>query len=157
MGILKLAVVVIAATCSLSATANEYEDEWWLTTGFKSYHFNRSANYNENNSGIGVEWHFKENHSMMLGTYHNSVRKYSNYLQYSWTPLQIGQVKLGGAVGLVDGYPALNGGKLSPSLMPVATWNFKMFSQDAGLNFVFIPTIGDVDGALAVQLKIRLN
>lgn len=36
----------------------EADSQLWLTTGFRSHHFKRSAAYNENNSGIGFEWRF---------------------------------------------------------------------------------------------------
>jgi hypothetical protein len=43
-------------------------------------------------------------------------------------------------------------------VMPVASTSFKVLSQDAGVNLVYIPTIARrVDGALALQLKIRVR
>jgi hypothetical protein len=142
--------------------ANEMQAEaasqLWLTTGFRSYHFKRSAAYNENNSGIGFEWRFDAERRISGGIYDNSVRETTHYLHYVWTPLHLGVVHIGGAAGLIDGYPELNKGKPAFSLIPVATLDFKIFSHDVGLNLVYIPTIAkQVDGSLALQFKVRLK
>ena len=143
---------------SSPAVQDEQASQLWVTTGFRSYHFKRSANYNENNSGIGLEWRFNAERAISVGTYRNSVRDTTHYLHYVWTPWQLGPLRLGGAIGLIDGYPDLNDGKVSFSLIPAASWHFKVFSHDAGLNLVYIPTIAQqVDGSLALQLKIRLK
>lgn len=142
-----------------SSTAVQDEgSQIWLTSGFRSYHFKRSARYNENNSGVGFEWRFDDERAISGGSYNNSVRRTSNYLHYVWTPVNAGPVKIGGAAGLISGYPELNKGNYGFSLIPVATLNFKVFSHDAGINLVYIPTIAkQVDGSLALQLKIRLK
>lgn len=147
-----------ASSSSSAAIQDEQASQLWVTTGFRSYHFKRSPNYNENNTGIGFEWHFDEERAIMLGTYRNSVRESTHYLHYVWTPLKIGPIRVGGAAGLIDGYPDLNDGKVSFSLIPAATWHFKLLSHDVGLNLVYIPTIArQVDGSLALQFKIRLK
>lgn len=130
----------------------------WLTTGFRSYHFKRDAGYNENNNGIGLEWRFNREQAVVVGTYDNSVRRDSRYLHYVWTPINLDPIRLGAAAGIIDGYPEMNRGKFAFSLIPVASLHFKIFSHDAGLNLVYIPTITQrVDGSLALQLKIRLK
>lgn len=130
----------------------------WLTTGFRSYHFQRSADYNEINNGIGVEWRFNAEQAVVAGTYDNSMRRNSRYLHYVWTPVHIDPLHLGAAAGIINGYPDLNKGKFGFSLIPVASLHFKIFSHDAGLNLVYIPTVTQrIDGSLALQLKIRLK
>lgn len=130
----------------------------WLASGFLSHHFKRDAGYNEQNTGLGAELHFDDTHSMAAGIYRNSVRRNSHYVQYVWSPLRLGPVQLGASIGIIDGYPKLRNGKIALSIMPIASLNFKAFDQDAGLNLVYIPTIAPrVDGALAIQLKIRLQ
>ncbi|HEV7620071.1 MAG TPA: hypothetical protein VGO51_18410 [Burkholderiaceae bacterium] len=130
----------------------------WLTTGFVSHHFKRDAGYNERNTGLGAEMQFNDDTAIAAGIYRNSVRNSSHYLQYVWTPLSLGPLHIGASVGAIDGYPELRNGKIALSLMPVASMNFKVFNHDAGLNFVYIPTIASrVSGALALQLKFRLH
>lgn len=167
----KRAVLVSMALLSASVSAAEgmngapdaagetqAESQLWLTTGFRSYHFKRSAGYNENNSGIGFEWRFNDERRISGGVYDNSVRETTHYLHYVWTPLQLSAVRVGAAAGLIDGYPELNDGKLSFSLIPVATLDFQIFSHDVGLNLVYIPTIAkQVDGSLALQFRVRLK
>lgn len=130
----------------------------WLTSGFLSHHFKRDAGYNEQNTGIGAELYFDDSNAIAAGIYRNSVRRTSHYLQYAWSPLSVGPFRLGAAIGLIDGYPKLRGGRVALSIMPIASYHFKAFDRDAGLNLVYIPTIAPrVDGALALQLKIRLR
>jgi hypothetical protein len=130
----------------------------WLTSGFISHHFNRDAGYNERNHGIGGELRFDDTNTVAGGVYRNSVRQTTHYLHFVWTPLEVGPVRLGAAVGIIDGYPRLNNGGIAFALMPVASTSFKVLSQDVGVNFVYIPTIAQrVDGALALQFKIRIH
>lgn len=138
--------------------ANDQASQLWLTTGFRSYHFERDANYNENNTGLGFEWRFNDEQAVAIGIYDNSVRRNSRYLHYVWTPVKLGPIRLGGAAGIIDGYPDMNDSEFAFSLIPVASLHFKVFSYDAGLNLVYIPTITErVDGSVALQLKIRLK
>jgi hypothetical protein len=75
-----------------------------------------------------------------------------------YTPLALGPVRAGGAVGLLDGYPALRGGRFSAVVLPVASSTFKLFNQDVGINLTYIPTISrHVDGSLAIQFKLRIR
>lgn len=137
---------------------NDGSSQIWLTTGFRSYHFKRDAGYNENNAGIGLEWRFNPKQAVVVGGYDNSVRRNSRYLHYVWTPINLDPIRLGAAAGIIDGYPDMNKGKLAFSLIPVASLHFKIFSHEAGLNLVYIPTVTQrVDGSLALQLKIRLK
>jgi hypothetical protein len=130
----------------------------WLTSGFLSHHFKRDAGYNERNYGLGAELHFDDVNAVSAGIYRNSVRQTTHYLHFVWTPLEVGPVRLGAAVGVIDGYPQLNNGNTAFAVMPVVSTSFKVLSQDAGLNLVYIPTIARrVDGALALQLKIRVR
>ena len=141
-----------------SQPPSDKNSKLWITTGFFSYHPNREAHYNERNTGIGMEYRFDEDQALALGHYKNSIRRESTYLQYVYTPLKIGNIGLGGAVGIVDGYPRLRHGKFSPVLMPVANMTFKVFGYDAGINAVYIPSIiPNVDGAFAIQFKVGIK
>lgn len=129
----------------------------WISTGFLSYHPSRKPDYNEHNTGVAVEYHFDDERALALGHYKNSVRKQSTYLQYVYTPFAIGNIKLGGALGIIDGYPKLRDGKFTPVLLPVASTHFKVLSQNMGLNFVYIPSlIPNTDSSFAVQFKLAV-
>jgi hypothetical protein len=157
--------VLLTMSCAFGAHAADEKGaspepgtQLWLTTGFLSHHFNRDAGYNERNHGLGAELRFDEINTVAAGVYRNSVRRTTHYLHFVWTPIELGPVRLGAAVGMIDGYPRLNNGGLAFAVMPVASTSFKLFSHDAGVNFVYIPTIAQrVDGALALQFKIRIN
>ncbi|MEK8024989.1 MAG: hypothetical protein RLY78_1542 [Pseudomonadota bacterium] len=130
----------------------------WLTSGFLSHHTRHADRYNERNDGLGLEWRLNDDWQVNLGHYRNSVRHGSSYLQLAWTPWQIGdgegpRLRLGGSVGLVNGYPTLAGGRWYPTLMPMAGAEWGR----VGLNLVYIPTVDRrVDGAFALQARIRV-
>jgi hypothetical protein len=132
--------------------------KYWISTGFLSYHTNRKAGYNEKNTGVGFEYQLNEESGLALGHYRNSVRRQTTYVQYVYTPFRIGNVRIGGAVGLVNGYPLLRDGKFAPALLPVVSTTFKVFDRNVGFNTVYIPSIvPNVDGALAFQFKFALD
>jgi hypothetical protein len=141
-----------------SASSSSANGRLWLTTGFFSHHFDREKNYNEQNTGLGIEYSLSRSSALAIGHYDNSVRKPSTYLHFVYTPLELGPFRVGGAVGLLDGYPALRGGRFAPVALPVATSTFKLFNHDVGINLTYIPTIShQVDGAVAIQFKLRIG
>lgn len=166
----KSALIKAALTCVITAQAalahsaepavssSPANGRLWLTTGFFSHHFNRQKNYNEQNTGLGIEYSFTQSTALAIGHYNNSVHKSSTYLHFIYTPLELGPLQLGGAVGLLDGYPEMRGGRFSPVVLPVGTSTFKLFNHDVGINLTYIPTISRyVDGAVAIQFKLRIN
>lgn len=146
------------AVASENPAPPEISSKIWVTSGFLSYHPNRKANYNERNTGIGLEYHLNDESALTIGHYRNSVRKDTTYLEYVYTPLKIGNVRLGGAAGVLDGYPYLNHGKYAPVLMPVATVTFRIFDRNVGINAVYIPSlIPRVDSSVAIQFKFAVD
>ena len=124
----------------------------WLHLGAVSYHFNRAANYNEINPGLGIEHQFNARHSLSAGFYRNSERRNTVYAMYGYTPIQIGPVKIGVLAGLANGYSAHDGG-FFPVALPVAMIERGRF----GVNFTVIPSIREkVHGGVALQFKIKL-
>jgi hypothetical protein len=147
-----------AATAERKNESLEQAPQIWLTSGFFSHHFKRDAGYNERNYGLGAELRFDEVNTIAAGVYRNSVRQTTHYLHFVWTPFELGPVRMGAAVGIIDGYPQLNNGSSAFAVMPVASTEFKILSYDAGINFVYIPTVARrVDGALALQFKLRIR
>ena len=127
--------------------------ELWLNVGGFSRHFNRQANHNENNVGLGLEYRTGSDLSFMAGSYHNSVRKNTTYAAVNWQPLSMGAFKLGAAVGLMNGYPAMNRGGTFFAALPMASYEGRRF----GVNLGLIPSMKDVNGAVILQFKVRLN
>lgn len=127
--------------------------ELWLNVGGFSRHFDRQANHNENNLGLGLEYRTNDELSFMAGSYYNSVRKSTTYAAVNWQPLSMGSFKLGAAVGLMNGYPAMNRGGTFFAALPMVTYEGRRF----GVNLGLIPSMKDVDGAVILQFKVRLN
>jgi len=125
----------------------------WINIGGFSRHFNRSAQYNERNFGFGIEWRHSPEVALMAGVYDNSLRKHSQYAAVNWQPWQIGPVKLGAAIGLLNGYPAIERGGTFFAALPMATLEGRRF----GVNLGVIPSMKNVDGALLLQFKLRIR
>jgi hypothetical protein len=139
-------------------SSTEEKGQVWLTSGFLSHHFNRKPGYNENNTGIGIEYDFDKSRAIALGHYRNSVRRSSTYLHFIYTPLELGPFRAGGAVGLLDGYPLLRKGRYTPVLVPAVMSDFKLFGHGVGVNFMYIPTVTNrIDGAIALQFKLHVD
>lgn len=138
------------------AEAAEFKPQLWLDSGFWSHHTKQNAGkpYREHNAGLGVEWHFKPQWQVNAGHYRNSLDEASNYLQLGWMPLSWSpaanlKLEFGGSVGVVNGYPGIADRGYFPSLVPVATVEWRR----VGLNLVYIPSVGRIHGAYAAQLK----
>jgi len=156
----------LGALTVCTALANEQDPasgSVWVTSGFVSKHTSQqhapAEGWNENNAGIGIEYVFSSNWLVEGGAYKNSVYKRSHYAQVVWSPDLVTwssgdwKVRLGTAVGVVDGYPRMAGGGYFPTLLPVASAHWKR----VGVNLTYVPSIaGNVAGALALQAKFRL-
>lgn len=125
----------------------------WLNIGGFSRHFNREARYNERNFGVGLEWRHSPEVALMAGVYDNSLRKPSQYAAVNWQPWQIGPIKLGAAIGVLNGYPAIERGGTFFAALPMATLEGRRF----GVNLGVIPSMKNVDGALLPQFKLRIR
>lgn len=166
MNLMKSALASTALTCVIASAPAHSEQaaasspaagQIWLASGFFSYHLNRKKDYNERNTGLAVEYTLNRLTWFTIGHYENSIRRPSTYLHAVYTPFELGPIRLGGAVGLLNGYPALRGGRFAPVALPVATSTFKLFNHDVGINLAYIPTISNrVQGAVAVQFKLRV-
>lgn len=142
----------VLAVDGAAEPAEGFKPEVWVNIGGFSHHFDRKPNYNESNLGFGIEWRRTREVAIMAGVYKNSVGKPSQYAAVNWQPWQIGPVKLGAAIGVLNGYPAFNRGGTFFAALPVASIEVQRF----GVNIGLIPSIGSVAGALLVQLKMRL-
>ncbi|MDP3809539.1 MAG: hypothetical protein Q8Q78_00915 [Hydrogenophaga sp.] len=155
-----LAALTLAAPAALAESSSTTLDlasasssQLWLNVGGFSRHFKRQNGYNENNLGLGIEYRTSPEISYMAGSYYNSVRKNTTYAAVNWQPWSMGAFKLGAAVGLMNGYPAMNRGGNFFAALPMVTYEGRRF----GINVGLIPSIKNVDGAVIVQFKVRMN
>lgn len=139
------------------AAAQESTPRVWISPGIYSLHFDASKNLRNDNPGLSVEVALARDHALLAGTYVNSNRARTHYGAYEWRPLhwQIAglDVAAGVALGAFDGYPNYRGGGWFAAPLPVVTIEGRRF----GVNLSVLPTIRNrLDGALAVQLKLRV-
>lgn len=155
------ATLLLAAVPACADTNEPAGQRLWLTSGFVSRHVGsgNTGRYNEKNGGLGVEWAVDADWHLAAGAYRNSVRRHSRYAQVVWTPeftrARHGDCKfgLGAALGVVDGYPAMRHGGFFPTVLPVASVEWRR----VGVNLTYIPSLaGNVTGAFALQLKLAV-
>jgi hypothetical protein len=152
--------LLLALALPLGATTAQADEaapaatppEVWINVGGFSRHFDRSSQYNERNFGFGIEWRHSSEVAVMAGVYDNSLGKPSQYAAVNWQPWQIGPVKLGAALGVLNGYPGIERGGTFFAALPMASIEGKRF----GINLGLIPSMKNVDGAVLLQFKIRL-
>jgi hypothetical protein len=127
--------------------------EFWLDTGFATYHFDSDKDLNGANKGLGAEYRFNGTTSATIGRFYNSDRQWSNYAGVIWQPYAIGQVRVGLALAAFDGYPKMRDGGWFPAAIPTLTYDYKR----VGVNVGIIPSYKDrLYGGIAVQLKLKL-
>jgi len=143
-----------ASTETSSIIATKPIQEVWINPGFYSYHFDTEKNLNNNNLGLGVEYRYSTVNSITAGRFNNSDRKISYYAGWSWQPFALGPVRLGGTLGVINGYPKANNGDWFPFVIPAASYEYKR----VGISVTLIPTYKDVIyGSLTVELRLKVN
>lgn len=153
-------LLALAAICPLAHAGDVFSRvdsapvrEFWLDSGFATYHFDRDKDLNGANRGLGAEYRFRGDLAASAGRFYNSDRAYSNYIGAIWQPFAMGPVRLGAVVAAFNGYPRLRDGGWFPALMPVATIESRRF----GMNVGFVPSYKDrLYGGISVQLKFKL-
>jgi hypothetical protein len=129
------------------------KSEFWLDSGFATYHFNRDKDLNGGNRGLGAEYRFSGTLAATAGRFVNSDRMYSNYAGVIWQPYALGPVRLGAAIAAFDGYPHMRDGGWFPAVIPTVTFEY----QRVGVNVGIIPSYKDrLYGGISVQLKLKL-
>jgi hypothetical protein len=127
--------------------------ELWINPGFYSYHFNKNMNLNDNNLGLGLEYRYSTRSSIEVGGYHNSDWKTSHYLGWNWQPLELGPVRLGGVIGVINGYPKELHGGWFPAALPQASFEYK----NIGANIIYTPGYQNkLYSAFSFQLKVKI-
>jgi hypothetical protein len=153
-GLMSIALMCAGqGTLAQSDTPTSTESPIWINLGSFSTHLDTGKNYNGDNVGLGIEYGLTPELALLGGRFINSVRRNSNYAAFGWQPLHRGPWRLGAALGLMDGYPAIEHGGVFFAALPTASYEGKRF----GINFAFIPTMPQVDGAVVIQFKVRLR
>jgi len=158
---LALAALALVQGWSTEAHADEVftnieadpRSEFWLDSGFATYHFNRGKDLNGANWGLGFEYRFSGTMAATAGRFHNSDREYSSYAGVIWQPWALGPVHLGAAIAAFNGYPHMRDGGWFPALVPTLTYEYGR----VGVNVGVIPSYKDrLYGGISVQLKLKL-
>lgn len=129
--------------------------EWWLNPGMVSYHLRRQdrATLQSHNYGLGAEYRFSSVGSLTAGWFENSRFERSTYLGGFWQPIDLGGVRLGLAVGVIDGYPSVNNGGWFAAVLPVVSYEYERI----GLRLLLVPRLEHrVDPTLSLQLRVRV-
>lgn len=135
----------------LLATPAHAADAWWLNFGGPSYH--TRPGYNGQNWGVGLQHDIDAQEMVVAGVYRNSYYRTTHYLAYGRRTWKHGSVSAGFVVGLIDGYPALNRGRVIPWSAPFVT----VEGDVVGLNFIVVPAVEKQGAwALAAQVKVRV-
>lgn len=128
-------------------------NEVWLSTGFKTWHFDNSLGLNGHNPGWGIDYRFSTTASITAGKFFNSDWHDSNYLGFLWHPLAAGSFRFGMFAGLFDGYPSMENGGAFLAAAPVISAEYGRI----GANLIIVPTIQDrLHGGISMQLKLKL-
>jgi hypothetical protein len=127
--------------------------EFWLDSGFATWHFQRDKGLNGANTGLAAEYRFSGTMAATAGRFRNSDREYSSYAGLIWQPYAIGPVRLGAAFAAFNGYPHMRNGGWFPALIPTASFDYGR----VGVNVGVIPTYKDrLYGGISVQLRLKL-
>jgi hypothetical protein len=131
--------------------------ELWGVLNTKSYHFNRSNDWNENNVGLGLEYSVANDVRLIAGEYYNSYFRTSFYGGGALFSDQWKGFRLAASLGVLSGYPVQAGyDRLQPFLLPSVIWE----GGRSGANLVFFPKCMGCDKASAgilLQLKARFR
>lgn len=154
------AALLLAAPATLAESAPTTMDlqppspaKVWLNLGGFSRHFDRTKGHNEHNFGLGIEYRTSPQLSYTVGTYRNSLREQTTFAAVNWQPWSVGPVQVGAAIGLMNGYPALNRGGNFFAVLPMISYEGQRFGANVGV----IPSLKNVDGAVVVQFKVRVR
>jgi hypothetical protein len=149
------ASAVLAASSAFAESGADHvtSNSVWISPGFWSHHFDRSAGYREDNIGFGAEFDFSRDLFVQAGSYINSDRERSRYVGGAWEPFERWGIKAGIYGGAFDGYPAMHRGGLFAAAFPIIS----MRTDRIGLNLTIIPNAGNrLHGAVVAQALFRI-
>lgn len=125
----------------------------WLVATARSYHADRKAEYNEKNSGVGLEYQFDKDIAAVAGEYKNSFANKSTYYGVLYTPFYAGSFKAGVLAGEINGYILKEPRAYGFVAVPMIVWE----GTKVGVNMLFVPPIGNGTGVLGFQFKVKFE
>lgn len=137
---------------SFSSIQSCKASELWVNVGGLSKHFEDNGR-NEVHQGLGVEYRWRDDLSVMVGFHKNSLDLRTRYVAVNYQPFEVGPFRIGASVGIMDGYPMKSEGKGFFAVLPMVTYEGDRFGANVGV----IPDIPSqhVEGAVVLQLKFR--
>jgi len=153
---MKKALAALALLLPLALPVNA--QEIWTTAMIRSYHSDRSAHFNEQNTGFGFEYKAKdEDQKVVAGAYNNSYNRLSIYAGKAWLPWSHGNWSAGAIYGLVSGYPRY---KYNLGLLGLGVLQYE--NGKYGANILVVPPVPDPSGdkptaVVALQLKMSYD
>lgn len=143
------AIVLVVAMMAVFLIDNSRADDesLWLTTGEWSRHVDQDKHqYRQNNTGIGMQYDWDKDSSVIVGYYENSIHRSTFYMGMTYTPLQFGCAKVGVIGAMATGYM-----ELMPAV-PIASLYGSYEYDRVGLNVYWLPTV-----VVAIQLKVKIK
>lgn len=134
---------------------------WALDISTTSYHTRQWArdSLNQDNPGLGIEYHCTSNSGFAAGFYKNSYSRESFYATATYTPLHIAlpagfSMAAGGLAGVISGYTRSE----APDRPLMAAALVEIRSQQGyGINLVAVPNAGQSAGFIGLQLVVPLT
>ncbi len=154
-----IALTLAAALCAQDAQASP--SRWALDISTTSYHTRQWArdSLNQDNPGLGIEYHCTQSSGFAAGFYKNSYSRTSVYALATYTPLHIAlpagfSMAAGGLAGAISGYTRTE----APGrpLMAAALLEIRS-SQGFGINLIGVPNAGQSAGFVGLQLVVPLT
>ncbi len=143
----------ILTMAALMLPAIAIAGEFWGTVNLASLHTKPEQKLNHVNYGVGIEYQHSEEVLYLAGAYRNSYYRTSAYTLAGWTPASIGPLRIGVLAGFITGYPALNGGGVTPGIAGIA----RIEGGDFGANLILIPPSLKISPwTLGLQFKFTL-
>lgn len=141
---------ILVAVALISSSACAFAGDIWAVANVRSYHVSEQQ-FNQHNPGLGLEYHLDDSVVLMAGKYRNSVYRNSAYALAGWTPLHVSNIYAGLAAGAVNGYPALNSGKVAPVIVGLV----RIEAEHVGANLIVIPKYKESPLTFGLQLKFK--
>lgn len=139
--------------CALPTMA--VASDLWGVASVTSYHVNPVKKFNQNNPGIGLEYHASQDVLYTAGIYRNSNYQDSIYATVGWTPLHLGPLSFGAAAGLINGYHNYNNGGIAPVAFGLVRLEGTGDLSRLGVNLSVLPPIPSKHTPLTFGLQIK--
>lgn len=127
-----LILILLVLPTSAAATC-------WVDIPFGSFHSDRQGEYNERNTGLGIDCRVSRQWKLDVvgGFYENSQYVETRYAGVDWMPLQFGNVELGLREVKATGYS--EHAAWTPFPIPVA--KIRSREKGYGLGVMFVPPV----------------